>query len=257
MSDRNGAFWGIRPLVTQSPPPWVIVSDFDGTITQEDLVVTLATNFSEENYGLIQAMQSGSLSLRDGLERVFLNLPSQARSQYEAYIRAHGRLRAGFQSALTAFGDWQVPFFVASNGLDFIVQPLLASMVDASQIYCNRASFARPQIRIDWTWPCAPECHGACGLCKPGIVNHLRAEFQAPVVFIGDGRTDYLGAQAADLVFARASLARHLDRHHLPYFPYETFDDVRRQLHALRSQILRTNSHFRTAIQILRQGSQR
>ena len=221
-------------MVTE-PGSWIIVSDFDGTISQEDLVVSLTTHFSDQNVALVEAMQAGKISLRQGLQKVFANLKSADRERYLAYAVTHGALRPGFEPAVQAFAQWHLPFFVVSNGLDFMVKPLLHGWVSPSHLYCNRANFQEPTIAIEWPWPCLADCGGGCGLCKPRIVQWLRLRYQAQVAFIGDGRTDFLGAEAADLVFARAALARHFDQHHWSYLPFETFDDVVR---GIRTRLL-------------------
>lgn len=213
-------------MVSQSPR-WVIVSDFDGTITEEDLVISVTTHFCEENVGVVDAVQSGKVSLGQGLSQLFGNLQSSQRDHYLAYLKAHGALRQGLSDALAAFAKWQLPFFVVSNGLDFMVQPLLENLVEPSHVYCNRADFSQPPIRIRKPWPCDDACQGDCGLCKPRLVRLLAHRYQAPVIFIGDGRSDFLGAEAAHLVFARASLARHLNDSRQAYFPFENFTQIR------------------------------
>ena len=47
---------------------------------------------------------------------------------------------------------------------------------------------------------------------------------------VGDGHSDLCAAEAADLRFARAGLARHLDGAGLAYIPFEDMADVHRGL---------------------------
>jgi 2-hydroxy-3-keto-5-methylthiopentenyl-1-phosphate phosphatase len=216
--------------VVSPSPRFILVSDFDGTITEEDLVVTLTCHFSAANSDVVDAIYRGDLSLRQGLARLFGNLASTDRDQHLAYAREHGRLRQGFEEALSTFESWRVPFFVVSNGLDFMVRTLLAGHVDADYVYCNRADFSHPEIHITWPWPCDDDCTGDCGLCKPRVIRRLREQYHVPVVFIGDGHSDFRGAEEADWVFARASLARHLTDRGVPYLPFDTFTEIQEYL---------------------------
>jgi 2-hydroxy-3-keto-5-methylthiopentenyl-1-phosphate phosphatase len=70
-----------------------------------------------------------------------------------------------------------------------------------------------------------------CGeRCKRAEVADLAAGRR--VAFVGDGYSDVCAAEVADLRFARASLARHLDAGGHPYVPFEDMHDVRRGLAA-------------------------
>jgi 2-hydroxy-3-keto-5-methylthiopentenyl-1-phosphate phosphatase len=51
-----------------------------------------------------------------------------------------------------------------------------------------------------------------------------------PIAYVGDGWSDRCGAQVADLVFARGTLAEHLARQGVPYVPFDDLIDVREGL---------------------------
>ncbi len=55
----------------------------------------------------------------------------------------------------------------------------------------------------------------------------LRRADGRTLAYVGDGWSDRCAARAADLVFARAGLARYLDDEGTPYVPFEDFHDVR------------------------------
>ncbi len=50
------------------------------------------------------------------------------------------------------------------------------------------------------------------------------------IAYVGDGWSDRCAAKAADLVFARASLAQHLADEGVAYVPFEDMTDVREGL---------------------------
>ena len=73
-----------------------------------------------------------------------------------------------------------------------------------------------------------PACDCGTGVCKRAIVEARRAE--APlecIVHIGNGRvSDRCGAEAADVVFAKETLADELTERGVPFQRFETLFDV-------------------------------
>ncbi|MFP4452813.1 MAG: hypothetical protein ACLFPI_05525 [Desulfobacterales bacterium] len=49
-------------------------------------------------------------------------------------------------------------------------------------------------------------------------------------IVIGDGMTDYNMARNADIVFARSSLARYLEKSGIDLIRWEDFNDIRKEL---------------------------
>jgi 2-hydroxy-3-keto-5-methylthiopentenyl-1-phosphate phosphatase len=52
-------------------------------------------------------------------------------------------------------------------------------------------------------------------------------------LLIGDGRSDFCAASAADMVFARDALLRHCIAQKLPHFPCHDFTEARHLLSTL------------------------
>ena len=62
-----------------------------------------------------------------------------------------------------------------------------------------------------------------CAHCK-GV--HVRGAVGATRVFVGDGLSDVCGALAADITYAKDSLARALEERRVPFVRYDTLDEV-------------------------------
>jgi 2-hydroxy-3-keto-5-methylthiopentenyl-1-phosphate phosphatase len=206
---------------------WIVFSDFDGTMTDRDLVVALGETFGgAAAHRLIEDMEEGRLSLKEGLDRLYGLLPTAGRLRYGDFVRQEGRLRAGVKAAVAAWTDRGIPFYVLSSGLDAFVTPLLTPWVTTDHIYCNRADWSGDRLAVDWPFLCHPPlCRGNCGFCKLTVMNWLTPPGWGAIL-VGDGLTDAVAARAADVVIARGGLARRLDRWGRPYLPFETFDDV-------------------------------
>ncbi|WP_207711448.1 MtnX-like HAD-IB family phosphatase [Sulfobacillus harzensis] len=210
--------------------PFVVVSDFDGTITERDLVVALTTRFNPANQTVVDQINARQLHLKEGLEILFQTLPSADRSTYESFLRNEAIFRTGFHRFERLLEDARIPFYIVSNGLDFMLNAVLGENSPHAVRMANQARFDGEVIQIGWQYPCTPPCPGGCGLCKHAVVEELRRRYQAPVVFIGDGVTDFNGALHADTVFARSRLADFLEQAGKPYIPFDSFDDIMTQL---------------------------
>mgnify|MGYP001770672172 CR=1 FL=1 len=209
-----------------TPPPFVVVSDFDGTITDEDLVVALTTFVDPTNVERVRQINQRQLALKPGLAQLFSTLPTNRRDEYEAFCAQTGRIRTGYHAFRHALATQGIPFYLVSNGLDFIIDAVLGPPTAGESRITNRAIFDTSVITIDWRYPCEPPCPGGCGLCKHRVIRELKSHYQAPVVLIGDGITDWNGAQVADRVYARSRLSEMMKAQHLPYRPFESFDEV-------------------------------
>ena len=74
-------------------------------------------------------------------------------------------------------------------------------------------------------------------------VNTARLQAQAEctpdeiplIVFIGDGVSDLAAAREADVLFARRGLRleEHCIEHGIPYTPFDTFSDIKREVEAI------------------------
>jgi 2-hydroxy-3-keto-5-methylthiopentenyl-1-phosphate phosphatase len=111
---------------------------------------------------------------------------------------------------------------VISAGFVELIEPVLRREGVELEVLANRLE-ARPDgwvVRFRDDAACA-----SCGEpCKRGSLAG------APFAYVGDGYSDRCAALAAERVFARDGLARHLDRLGVAYEPFDDLRDVARAL---------------------------
>jgi 2-hydroxy-3-keto-5-methylthiopentenyl-1-phosphate phosphatase len=211
--------------VTTASQPTTIVLDFDGTITEDDLLDRIAREFGDPAvYEQVEeGLHAGTVTLQECITREYepVTLPLD---EVVAWVLERVRVRPGLPElvALARERGWGVS--VLSSGFEEMIRPVLAAAgVDGVAVFANSID-ARPDgWRVQWRdeTVCA-ECSEAC---KRG---GLPADGE--VIYVGDGISDRCAARAAHRVFATRGLARYFDEEDLPYEPFDDFHDVVRAL---------------------------
>jgi 2-hydroxy-3-keto-5-methylthiopentenyl-1-phosphate phosphatase len=204
--------------------PVVVFCDFDGTVTLEDTLVLLLDRFGRPRSG-----GSGWRTIEDDPD-----LPEIRKLQAEMdllritwpraleYLHTVVRLRDGFREFHDLLRARDIPLRLVSGGFVEIIEAFLPrAEFPGVEILANR-------VRItDGRWVVlpadSPRITRACNHCKTW---HLGTHPGAALVYIGDGSTDFCPAGQVPLVFARDSLARHLEQTGQDWQPYETFHDI-------------------------------
>lgn len=221
--DAQGSSGGQR---TETAHEMGFFCDFDGTISENDMIGQIMRHFVPDEAAPIIAKVNGrEISIRSGVEAMFALIPSARFEAVREFAVSTTQIRAGFDEFVRYAVARQLPIVIVSGGFDFFVEPALAPWRDRLTIYCNRIDTSGEQLRVLWPHPCDAACAADCGLCKPTILRQYRGNIRRPVV-IGDGVTDFEAARRANFVYARASLLEECRRHDLPHHAYDTFHDV-------------------------------
>ncbi len=126
------------------------------------------------------------------------------------WVVEHVEVRDGLGALAQRFAP-----VVISAGFHELIEPVLEREGVRLEVLANGVE-ARPEgwrVRFRDEAACA-----SCGEpCKRGGVSG------EPYVYVGDGYSDRCAALAADRIFARNGLARHLEARGVPY---ERFDDL-------------------------------
>jgi 2,3-diketo-5-methylthio-1-phosphopentane phosphatase len=203
-----------------------IFTDFDGTITGEDVGKELYTKFC------------GAESF-DRIRRSWLDGALTAPQAYRLLCQAIPRLTAAMLSDFLAareidpsfpdFAAWcereAYPLTVLSDGVDAYITPLLEKAGVQVPVLCNRMRLGDASPEIDFP-------HFAH--CKSNHVALLSRD-EDIVVYVGDGTSDFEAATYADLVFARGELERFCQEQNVTFRRFYNFTTVRQQLSAMIS----------------------
>ena len=204
--------------------PRTIVVDFDGTITEQDLLDEIAEAFGDPEVfrELDEGLDRRELTLHEVLRREFEPVKAPL-AEVVDYVLEHARLRPGFAElvALARERGWRL--VVVSSGFRELIEPVLEREGLAGLELRSNSVDPDPsgwRVRFLDEAVCA-----VCGQeCKRSTVAALANGSE--VVYVGDGYSDRCAAEDADLVFARRGLASYLSEQGVPFEPFDDFFQI-------------------------------
>ena len=206
-----------------------IAVDFDGTVTEMDLLDTIARDFGDPvvYQEVDDGLDGGTMPLREVITREFepVKAPLEEVVQWEL---DNVRVRDGFRDFVDHAREqgWRV--VIVSSGFHELIEPILDREGVEVELHANRVDPSTDGWRVEWRYDSSCE---SCGeSCKRSIVQELAGDDE--LVYIGDGYSDRCAAEASDKVFATRGLAEYLDKRGIPYERFNDFHDVVRGLAA-------------------------
>ena len=195
----------MRHQANESSAPraaWTIFVDFDGTITDLDTFDVLVRRFAGDDvWARTQVgLDDGTMTLRDVLQMQ----ASYVRAPFDevaALLRCEVAVDPTFAPFVAACRARAVALTVLSSGIAPIVAGRLAEVGCADvPVVANDVDALASGWKIRFRDPVANGTDKAAFVCAAQRTG-------ARVIFVGDGRSDYAAALAADRCFAKRGLA--------------------------------------------------
>jgi len=204
-----------------------LIVDFDGTITEDDLLDTIASEFGDpEVYREVETgLDTGRMPLREVITREFEPV-RRPLDEVVAWELERVRIRPGFRELVDLADERGWRFVVVSSGFKELIEPILEREGVEVELHANRVDPRPDGWRVLWSYD--DDC-GSCGeSCKRSVAEEYAGEGE--LVYVGDGYSDRCAAERADRVFATRGLARYLEEREIPFVPFEDFFDVAKAL---------------------------
>jgi 2-hydroxy-3-keto-5-methylthiopentenyl-1-phosphate phosphatase len=204
-----------------------IAVDFDGTVTEMDLLDTIAREFGDpEVYAEVDhGLDHGRLTLREVITREFEPV-RRPLEEIVGWELENVRIRPGFRGLveLAQANGWRL--VIVSSGFHELIEPILEREGVEVELHANRVDPSTEGWQVEWRYDAT--CDSCGESCKRSIVQALAGGDE--LVYIGDGYSDRCAAEASDRVFATRGLADYLDEQGIPYERFDDFHDVARSL---------------------------
>jgi 2-hydroxy-3-keto-5-methylthiopentenyl-1-phosphate phosphatase len=202
----------------------IVICDFDGTITLQDVTDDLLDHFTAKEWRvLLEPFDTGEISHLDIMQKgyAYLKTPEQ---ELVDYALQNIQLRPDFKALLRLCAEKEWPFVVVSGGLDFYIEAILGEVEEGIQFYSYQADYDEYwRVRLpDW-----PVLDGQD--FKVRIVEELQLKYPGKqVAFIGDGRNDWPAGCRSDYLFtvAGSRLSKMSNQAEKPHTEFTTFAEV-------------------------------
>lgn len=202
-----------------------VLCDFDGTVSLVDTTDILLQHFGKEGCEVLEsnwlAGKIGSRACMSGQ----IALLDASKSELDACL-ANIPIDPGFKDFVFMAQQNGFSVHIVSDGLDYVIQRiLLQNGLDFLPIYANRL-LHNGDRQWQLEFPHANKnCKKGSGNCKCAHVA-LQHQSQIPVVYIGDGASDFCVSAQADIVLAKSKLITYCQQQAIPYFPIRNFTDA-------------------------------
>jgi 2-hydroxy-3-keto-5-methylthiopentenyl-1-phosphate phosphatase len=212
----------------------ILFLDFDGTVTGRDVVDAILEAYADPRWLTVEEQwRAGRIGSRSCL-RAQMALVEASRVELDALLDSI-EVDEGFALLLDTCAAEEVPVHIVSDGFDYCIRRILSrpslqlgARLEGVRVFASHLEPEGRRWRTDFPHP-HEGCEHRCATCKPSVMAMLNGEDRLSV-FAGDGLSDRYAAGAADLVFAKGSLAAHCRARGIEHVAYEGLAQVAARL---------------------------
>lgn len=204
--------------------------DFDETITRVNVTDTVLERFADPQWLEIQEeWLAGKMTPREVLEKQ-MPLISVTAEKLDALIDSID-VDPYFPLFAASCFDRDHSIYILSDGFDYWIEKILGRALARANGAAKKIQLFSCGLRLEGkrpaiSFPYFPGgCQHGCATCKPRLFERLKGQAEKTAV-IGDGVSDFLLAENADLVFAKGRLLEFCRQKRLPCQPFNDFRDV-------------------------------
>jgi len=211
-----------------------IFTDFDGTMTSEDVGRELYVHFCGSACfdRVRESWLEGVLTAPEAYRQLCAAIPRLTTEMLSDFLVSHE-----IDPSFPGFAEWcareHYPLYILSDGVDAYITPLLEKAGVQVPVISNRMILGdgSPEISFPHFDTRCPEI----AHCKSNHVALLSRD-EDIIVYVGDGTSDFEAATYADLVFARGELERYCQEQNVSFRRFHNFTMIRQQLSAMISE---------------------
>lgn len=198
---------------------YAIVTDFDGTVTTLDIGNTLCLHFGTTTQEKIEHAYAVKEDAKTWMQCHFGPI-TVGKSEFERIILDNATIKDGFIKLAKLCKQKNIPFEIASGGLDIYINPILkTNNVPDIPVYCVQGTFTANGILIDFPfYPDTP-----LEVFKASRVKYYKEQGYT-TIFLGDGPSDFNAAQEADIVFATDRLKDICIKNNVKFLEFNDFN---------------------------------
>lgn len=201
----------------------IILSDFDGTISQINVLEHLYDRFAAPSHkAIVERWYRGEISTRQEIEACFATIKA-SRIEMESSLKDIP-IDPGFASFPKFCQESGYAFAVVSDGLRWYIEYLFSQFgLEEITVYANEISFDGRGYQFKFPW--YDQITPLRGISKLAITRQYQ-EKGYQVIFIGDGMSDIEAVGEADFVFARDYLLEFVHQQGIDAVEFGNFNHI-------------------------------
>jgi len=201
---------------------YIVVCDFDGTITLKDTCVELVKNYARGEWRELDRLWQEGMHDARLISQMLLDMIKITPSELERFSRSMqiDPYFGEFRRELAAAG---MELYIVSDGYDLLIEPvLLQNNLAGIEYFSNQIKFDEEGLR--GYFPNSSRNCSKCGSCKLEIIKLLKTGRK--VIYVGDGHSDRCAGLIADIIYAKDELASLLKEQGIDFVEFSNFSDV-------------------------------
>lgn len=201
----------------------LIQSDFDGTLTQEDVSFQILDAFTSGNWRqLFDEYKGGKRSVLSFTREAFAMVKEDEETVLK-FVESSARIRDGVRELVDYCSQNGFHFVIVSNGLDLYIKFILGRLgLEHVPVFAARTRCSSGGMEISYIGPDGSELSD--GFKAAHLSSFLSQGYQA--AYIGDGISDIQPVKLASHVFARGALLESCQKSNLSCEPFDSLKDV-------------------------------
>jgi 2-hydroxy-3-keto-5-methylthiopentenyl-1-phosphate phosphatase len=208
----------------------IIQSDFDGTITEEDVSFALLDAFAQGDWReWLEQYRQNKIAVGEFNTRAFAMVKA-TRAELLKVARDKVRLRAGLHELINYCRRQGFRFVIVSNGLDFYITTILKDTgLEDIEVHAAKTRFYRSGLKVQYISPANTQLLSGF---KEAYTKVLLKQDQR-LVYVGNGPSDVAPARYAHHVFARDGMLDGCMEIGLDCTPFNDLNDIVRGLESI------------------------
>jgi 2-hydroxy-3-keto-5-methylthiopentenyl-1-phosphate phosphatase len=198
--------------------------DFDGTVTQEDLIDRVLEEFADPLWmDIEQSWVNGEIGSRDCLAMQTRLIKARKRDLLDLVEAID--IDESFVDFARYCRDHAIEIVILSDGIDLFIKNILNKYgLSDIRVYSNSLGFTNGSYEMYFPH-FQNDCLSRSGICKCKIMEEL-SDSSSINILVGDGRSDFCIARKADLTFAKSDLFDFCRVEKIPHIEHREFQDI-------------------------------
>jgi len=208
----------------------IVQSDFDGTITPEDISFQILDRYSKGDWrSIFKKYQEGKISVGEFNTKAF-SMVKEGEKTLVKFVRERAEVRPGLKELVSYCRGKGYGFVIVSNGLGFYISTILKDLgLKDVEYHAALSRFGDNGVNVRYIGPEGKEL-------LVGFKEAYTKEFVKGgrrVIYIGNGPSDIPAAKIADYAFATGTMLELCKEKGINCIPFNELTDIIRELKLL------------------------